>query len=449
MILRAAILVGCAASVNAHGTLTKPTTRNRGPTDTRGPPDFQSGNGQSYLGFPNNFMPPANTPCGDSGAWPYSNGGQEIHYLFKDWATYGKVVNPYWATWKDHRTIYHTGETLDVEVEITAYHGGFMHFHLCEVNPDEEDFDYEACGVLKPLGSREYEAHRLRNLTPATLPPPSQFCGNCPTDMEGGNFCGYNPGCQGIPGVNEGPDQCCPVGTGSAKVAVFKVTLEAPWKAMTHGVLVWHWFTANNPDQAPENGEQFMNCADVMVQVGDLSTPEPPPSTTPYPPVPEPTPAPVPEPTPAPVPEPTPAPVPVPTPAPVPEPTPAPVPEPTPAPVPEPTPAPVPSPTPTSCAGAWAKCGGIDYDGPTCCVSGYHCNRQSEWYSQCVPDTSLRQKAIHRHGSLRSKKRRLAMAEGEEAEESAMIQLPEDGEDEEEVGEEASEEIRSAALEEL
>jgi len=37
-----------------------------------------------------------------------------------------------------------------------------------------------------------------------------------------------------------------------------------------------------------------------------------------------------------------------------------------------------------SCAKIWDQCGGNNYQGPTCCQSG-RCNRQSEWYSQCIP----------------------------------------------------------------
>lgn len=35
--------------------------------------------------------------------------------------------------------------------------------------------------------------------------------------------------------------------------------------------------------------------------------------------------------------------------------------------------------------GAYGQCGGNGYTGPTTCVSGYHCNSYSEWYSQCIP----------------------------------------------------------------
>lgn len=37
------------------------------------------------------------------------------------------------------------------------------------------------------------------------------------------------------------------------------------------------------------------------------------------------------------------------------------------------------------CAGAWHRCGGRDYDGPTCCAAGYFCKVKNECYSQCTP----------------------------------------------------------------
>ncbi|KAH9122929.1 hypothetical protein LEN26_008741 [Aphanomyces euteiches] len=62
----------------------------------------------------------------------------------------------------------------------------------------------------------------------------------------------------------------------------------------------------------------------------------------------------------------------------------------------QPTPSPSRSPvtqphvTPTPSSGgqvpAYGQCGGNNYNGPPACVSGYHCNAYSEWYSQCIPD---------------------------------------------------------------
>jgi len=39
------------------------------------------------------------------------------------------------------------------------------------------------------------------------------------------------------------------------------------------------------------------------------------------------------------------------------------------------------------CKEAWAQCGGNDYGGVTCCTAGNVCVEQSEWYSQCEPET--------------------------------------------------------------
>ena len=32
----------------------------------------------------------------------------------------------------------------------------------------------------------------------------------------------------------------------------------------------------------------------------------------------------------------------------------------------------------------WGQCGGNEYTGPTACVSGTTCQKQNEWYSQCL-----------------------------------------------------------------
>jgi len=48
-----------------------------------------------------------------------------------------------------------------------------------------------------------------------------------------------------------------------------------------------------------------------------------------------------------------------------------------------------PTETPTEkCNAGWARCGGIGFAGVECCVEGYYCKKQNEWYSQCVPRTA-------------------------------------------------------------
>ncbi|KAH9099214.1 hypothetical protein LEN26_016216 [Aphanomyces euteiches] len=47
-----------------------------------------------------------------------------------------------------------------------------------------------------------------------------------------------------------------------------------------------------------------------------------------------------------------------------------------------------PSPSSNGQAQGYSQCGGQNFNGPTQCVSGFHCNKWSEWYSQCVPSES-------------------------------------------------------------
>lgn len=42
-----------------------------------------------------------------------------------------------------------------------------------------------------------------------------------------------------------------------------------------------------------------------------------------------------------------------------------------------------------NCAGDYAQCGGQDWQGPLCCVEGLICKVQSQWYSQCQPNSTL------------------------------------------------------------
>lgn len=101
-------------------------------------------------------------------------------------------------------------------------------------------------------------------------------------------------------------------------------------------------------------------------------------------------PAPTPEPTASPVAAPTQEPV-----APAPTTTPSseepvypPVESPTMPPVASPVASPTDAPAEGECAALWAKCDGKNNDGSIferkCCPSGAFCNRQDEWYSQCI-----------------------------------------------------------------
>jgi xyloglucan-specific exo-beta-1,4-glucanase len=42
------------------------------------------------------------------------------------------------------------------------------------------------------------------------------------------------------------------------------------------------------------------------------------------------------------------------------------------------------SPTPTAVARHWEQCGGIGWRGPTACATGFTCQKQNDYYSQCL-----------------------------------------------------------------
>eukprot|EP00904_Undaria_pinnatifida_P011979 jgi/Undpi1/7911/HiC_scaffold_24.g10383.m1 len=45
-------------------------------------------------------------------------------------------------------------------------------------------------------------------------------------------------------------------------------------------------------------------------------------------------------------------------------------------------------PTEGGCSEGWGQCGGNNWDGPSCCWEGAMCLERNEWYSQCVPDAT-------------------------------------------------------------
>jgi len=42
-----------------------------------------------------------------------------------------------------------------------------------------------------------------------------------------------------------------------------------------------------------------------------------------------------------------------------------------------------------ACNAAWAQCGGDNFRGENCCVSGYYCKYYNEWFSQCIPGNTI------------------------------------------------------------
>jgi hypothetical protein len=43
------------------------------------------------------------------------------------------------------------------------------------------------------------------------------------------------------------------------------------------------------------------------------------------------------------------------------------------------------NPKPTVCVDNYGQCGGINYNGPSCCKEGFYCKAYSDYYHQCIP----------------------------------------------------------------
>jgi hypothetical protein len=44
--------------------------------------------------------------------------------------------------------------------------------------------------------------------------------------------------------------------------------------------------------------------------------------------------------------------------------------------------------TNAACSGSFAQCGGLNFAGDNCCISGYECTFINEWYSECQLSTN-------------------------------------------------------------
>lgn len=55
------------------------------------------------------------------------------------------------------------------------------------------------------------------------------------------------------------------------------------------------------------------------------------------------------------------------------------------------------------CATTWVQCGGKGYTGPTCCTAGDTCNKNNEYYSQCVPEKTEVHAAPSMHDPIADK----------------------------------------------
>lgn len=330
-----------ATRVAAHGAMTYPMARNyfdpsrqpdvgTGGPDASGRPDFQSGNG--YGNGPNFFSEAGGSPCGDernsgysSPGWHYK--GRNVDDPLGNRAEGVSMSDMYLQLRADKAKwgYFQPGGTFDVHMTITGYHGGKFALYLCPWHPGTDDFDYEECGVFKslprfntssPYFIDEYELPEnfilCQNCMDETINPRVEHNGRNwslvanydPSRPVNDQLCGYSE-----PFINPTVGECSfgmvADGNGCQGPAAGSLTncdgtskhiirdVRVPPALMTEdAVLVWHWITANNPDE-PADAEQFMNCADMQSSIPpNPPAPPNPPFSPPAPPAPPPPPFP-------------------------------------------------------------------------------------------------------------------------------------------------------------
>jgi hypothetical protein len=402
VVLAALLMTGAIVCVDGHGYLAVPKSRNL----------VANGKGLEYCPHCLNSGSAANVKAYDvlGGVWDrnYPETEQSLvrHGLCGDnpgetkymlgGSIYGSPAGG------NVQATYTSGQSIDINVIITAHHMGWWQVYLC----DKGDALTQDCLNKRML---------LRDPNdPSISPLDARFPGRY-----------YMvPTCYGAAAMNQTARYKLPAGL-----------------TCTNCVLQWYWVTANtchgggytgvtfpaaggscggdggasgwlpransacvdNPSLYPE---EFWNCADVRIVAA--SGPTPPPTSTSAPAPTTSAPAPT---TSAPAPT-TSAPAPT-TRAPAPTSTSAPPTSTSAPPTPlattlsptataspttrQPTPTPAPTTTATTgkptpaggaCSALWGQCGGQAWAGATCCTEGAKCVGSSVYYSQCVVDTT-------------------------------------------------------------
>jgi len=263
-------------SANAHGYLSKPVSRNAlgkgglaSPACSWGGSPFPCNGDFMSLGGTSG---PDITGCAAAGKGGLVTGNGGLSF-----ASTG------------YKTSYAKGATIDVEIDVTAYHGGKFEFKLQDVgsNPDPSAGAWSA---------------------PLTVNSFSPTCGSACAVTEP---CVAAKTCAQIPLTK---------GSHSGK---YRIAVQLPADVQCeHCVLQWHWTSSNSCGNglACSGSEQFWNCADIKIgsgnsgsiptndDTGDSSNDNTGDDVDPTPELesePTPTPAPTPAPTPSPTPRPT------------------------------------------------------------------------------------------------------------------------------------------------
>lgn len=258
------------------------------------------------------------------------------------------------------RGTYVAGGILDIHVAITAWHGGWLEFRVCDI-PDGGDpaiYETQDClneNILKinantpeyPAqngeGSSRFDYLGLRE----SVRCPNNFNPHWPNGS-----CCYNGGQCSDPAQND-DRWVLPSNYGGA----YEIHLDIPQDLdCEHCVLQMYYQTGNSDNNYPE---AFWNCVDITIKPFGTENVQTGCSVPGAPGAPAPTNN---------------------------NPTAPTTPSPTPPPVPTPPPTPPPTSAPSPCVDKWSQCGGIGYTGSTeCCDEGYSCKFYNDYHSQCDP----------------------------------------------------------------
>jgi len=225
-----------AASVNAHGYLSKPAARN-----------FARAINEHHT------YEPQSLPAGGPGD-VFENPGEYTHGLC------GNSKNVAWQNWNIPGPIqgtYKEGEKIEMSAVITAHHLGYFTAQLCDKQDISEECFFE--NRLMRSGCTDVNDEECYRVWKPLL------------SMEAGT--------NSLGGFTENVNVVDGLSTTNIQTFDFNWDMQLP-EGVTcdHCVLRWHWFTTNSCEATSDGvsgaSEEFWNCADIRVEdVKNQATP--------------------------------------------------------------------------------------------------------------------------------------------------------------------------------
>ena len=163
------------------------------------------------------------------------------------------------------KTTYNAGEIIDIEIKVTAYHGGKFEFRIQDVGSAND-----------PDGSK------WPSIAPLPVVSFTPVCSGCPVEP-----CSPYNGGRKLRGLQQsgGGGTCAQIPLKSnGGMHTIKVRLPDDLSC-EHCVLQWHWTSSNSCSGglACSASEQFWNCADLEIVGDGFDSPVPSPTSYPSP----------------------------------------------------------------------------------------------------------------------------------------------------------------------